>query len=177
MALAFLRVYKKLFWECQWARSWGVLGNTGLTEAKAVVPIRPWISGWNMVRAVDCSVLSASELTPISFSQEKAKVEHFLSRRRGMEGRTVASLHLVKTSRVQIRIGAGAPRHPHLRFQRWYTEFITLLQSELVSLNMWCTAHILASPSPSSSELPWPLACDESPVSCIPRFLLSWFTF
>lgn len=169
MALAFLRVYKKLFWECQWARSWGVLGNTELIEAKAVVPIRPWAFGWNMVRAVDCSVLSASELTPISFSQKQVKVERFLSRQRGM--------HLVKTSRVQIRIGAGSPRHSDLRFQRWYTEFIPLLQSELVSLCMWCTADILATPSPSPSELPRPLACDESPVACIPRFLLSWFTF
>lgn len=60
-----------------------------------------------MVRAVGCSVLSASELTPVSFSQEQVKVEHSLSRQRGMEGRIVASLHLVKTRQVQIKIGAS----------------------------------------------------------------------
>jgi hypothetical protein len=83
----------------------GVLGKTELTAvmvcSRTVVWTRPWTFRWNMVR--HCSVLSASELTCVSFSQEMIRVEHFLIRHQGMEGRIRALWHLVKRRQVQIR--------------------------------------------------------------------------
>lgn len=55
------------------------------------------------------SVLSASEITPLSL-QEWGKVEHFLSGQRGVKGRAVASLRMAKTRQGHRGTGVGSPR-------------------------------------------------------------------
>lgn len=91
--------YKNLFWKSPW---------TGSQRG----PGKPRAVGWRLASvspSPQSSVLSASELTPLS-SQEQGKVEHFLSGQRGVEGRTGASLRMAKTRQGHRGTAVGSPR-------------------------------------------------------------------